>query len=50
MKGLHTQAVPQGAFISAKAKSNAAIAAESIDCLPRYIRLLFNNSRKGSTK
>ena len=40
----------QGAFILAKAKGDAAIAAESIDYLPRYIRLLFNNRRKGSSK
>jgi TetR/AcrR family transcriptional repressor of nem operon len=39
---LHTQAVLQGAFILAKAKGGAAIAADSIDHLIRYIRLLFN--------
>ena len=38
---LHTQAVLQGAFIMAKAKGGAAIAAESIDHLRRYIKLLF---------
>jgi TetR/AcrR family transcriptional repressor of nem operon len=38
----HTQAVVQGAFILAKAKNGAAIAAESIDHLRRYIELLFN--------
>jgi hypothetical protein len=42
--------VLQGAIILAKAKGDAAIAAESIDHLPRYIRLLFNNRRKGSGK
>jgi PhnB protein len=42
--------VLQGASILAKAKGDAAIAAESIDYLPRYIRLLFNNRRKGSSK
>jgi TetR/AcrR family transcriptional repressor of nem operon len=39
---LHTQAVLQGAFILAKAKGGAAIAAASIDHLRRYIELLFN--------
>jgi TetR/AcrR family transcriptional repressor of nem operon len=38
---LHTQAVLQGAFILAKAKGNAAIAAASADHLRRYIELLF---------
>ena len=38
---LHTQAVLQGAFILAKAKGGPAIAADSIDHLQRYIRLLF---------
>jgi TetR/AcrR family transcriptional repressor of nem operon len=38
---LHTQAVLQGAFILAKARGGAAIAAESIDHLRRYIELLF---------
>jgi TetR/AcrR family transcriptional repressor of nem operon len=42
---LHTQAVLQGAFILAKAKGNAAIAAESIDHLRRYIELLFNPTK-----
>jgi TetR/AcrR family transcriptional regulator, transcriptional repressor for nem operon len=42
--------VLQGAFILAKAKGDAAIAGESIDHLPRYIRLLFNNRRKGLAK
>ena len=40
----HTQAVLQGAFILAKAKSGPAIAAESIDHLRRYIVLLFRAS------
>lgn len=39
---LHTQAVLQGAFILAKAKGGAAIAADSIDHLRRYIEMLFN--------
>ncbi len=39
---LHTQAVLQGAFILAKAKNSAAIAAESIDHLRRYFELLFD--------
>lgn len=38
---LHTQAVLQGAFILAKAKGDAAVAADSIDHLRRYIVLLF---------
>lgn len=38
---LHTQAVLQGAFIMAKTKGGAAVAAESIDHLHRYIKLLF---------
>lgn len=38
---LHTQAVLQGAFILAKAKRGAAIAADSIDHLRRYIEMLF---------
>ena len=43
---LHTQAVLQGAFILAKAKSGAAIAAESIDHLHRYIELLFQSAKR----
>jgi TetR/AcrR family transcriptional repressor of nem operon len=38
---LHTQAVLQGAFILAKAKGEAAVAAASIDHLRRYIEFLF---------
>ena len=38
---LHTQAVLQGAFILAKAKGGAEIAAASIDHLHRYVELLF---------
>lgn len=38
---LHTQAVLQGAFILAKARGGAEIAADSIDHLARYLRLLF---------
>jgi TetR/AcrR family transcriptional regulator, transcriptional repressor for nem operon len=45
---LHTQAVLQGAFILAKAKDDAKIAAASIDHLSRYIEQLFNTlSQKG---
>jgi TetR/AcrR family transcriptional regulator, transcriptional repressor for nem operon len=40
---LHTQAVLQGAFILAKAKGGAAIAADSIDHLHRYLTLLFRS-------
>lgn len=45
---LHTQAVIQGAFILAKAKGGAEIAASSIDHLRRYITLLFQPA-KGKT-
>jgi len=38
---LHTQAVLQGAFVLAKAKGGAEIAADSIDHLTRYLELLF---------
>jgi TetR/AcrR family transcriptional repressor of nem operon len=41
---LHTQAVIQGAFILAKARGGAAIAAASIDHLRRYIQLLFGSA------
>ena len=37
----HTQCVIQGAFILAKATGSAAVAAESIDHLRRYLILLF---------
>lgn len=43
---LHTQAVLQGAFILAKAKGGAAIAADSIDHLHRYLTLLFRPDSK----
>jgi TetR/AcrR family transcriptional regulator, transcriptional repressor for nem operon len=39
---LHAQAVLQGAFILAKAKGGAEIAADSIEHLSRYLRLLFS--------
>ena len=38
---LHIQAVIQGGFILAKAKGDAAVAAESLDHLRRYIEQLF---------
>jgi TetR/AcrR family transcriptional regulator, transcriptional repressor for nem operon len=38
---LHTQAVLQGAFILAKAKGGPGIAADSVDHLTRYLKLLF---------
>jgi TetR/AcrR family transcriptional repressor of nem operon len=38
---LHTQAVIQGAYILAKATGGAAIAADNIDHLRRYIEMLF---------
>ncbi|KAA0594989.1 TetR/AcrR family transcriptional repressor of nem operon [Azospirillum lipoferum] len=40
---LHTQAVLQGAFVLAKAKGGASIAADSIDHLHRYLTLLFRS-------
>lgn len=40
---LHTQVVLQGAFILAKAKGGAEIAADSIDHLTRYLELLFGS-------
>jgi len=45
---LHAQAVIQGAFILAKAKQHADVAAESISHLRRYIQFLFHpiNSEK----
>ena len=42
---LHTQAVLQGAFIMAKATGSAAIAAESVDHLRRYIEMLFRREQ-----
>lgn len=42
---LHTQAVLQGAFILAKGKGDAAVAAASIDHLRRYIELLFLSAK-----
>ena len=45
---LHTQAVLQGAFILAKAKGSADIAAATVDHLRRYVELLFHPAtRKG---
>jgi TetR/AcrR family transcriptional regulator, transcriptional repressor for nem operon len=43
---LHTQAILQGAFILAKAKDDAKVAAASIDHLRRYIELLFDPNRQ----
>lgn len=42
---LFMQAVLQGAFILAKAKSGVAVARESIDHLRRYLELLFRGVR-----
>lgn len=39
----HTQAVLQGAFILAKAKSDVGVAIESVDHLRRYVELLFSS-------
>jgi TetR/AcrR family transcriptional regulator, transcriptional repressor for nem operon len=44
---LHTQSVIQGAFILAKAKGSAAVAAESLDHLRRYLELLFATPGRG---
>jgi TetR/AcrR family transcriptional regulator, transcriptional repressor for nem operon len=41
---LHTQSVIQGAFILAKAKLSAAVAAQSLDHLRLYLELLFAKS------
>lgn len=41
---LHTQAVLQGAFILAKARSGPAVAVESVDHLIRYVKLLFGRT------
>jgi TetR/AcrR family transcriptional repressor of nem operon len=46
---LHTQAVLQGAFILAKAKGGAEVAADSVDHLKRYIELLFGRTPKSNT-
>jgi TetR/AcrR family transcriptional regulator, transcriptional repressor for nem operon len=43
---LHTQAVLQGAFVLAKAKGGAEIAAASVDHLHRYIELLFEPAKR----
>ena len=43
---LHTQAVLQGAFILAKAKGDPKVAADSVDHLYRYVRLLFQAGDK----
>jgi len=43
---LHIQAVIQGSFILAKAKGSAAVAAESLDHLRRYMELLFQTPAK----
>lgn len=42
---LHMQAVLQGAFILAKARGGAQVAAESIDHLRRYVELLFQTPK-----
>jgi TetR/AcrR family transcriptional regulator, transcriptional repressor for nem operon len=46
---LHTQCVVQGSFILAKATGGAAIAAESIDHLRRYLELLFGRANRNVT-
>lgn len=46
----HTQAVIQGAFILAKAAGGPAVAAESLDHLGRYVRLLFNEPEREEDK
>jgi TetR/AcrR family transcriptional regulator, transcriptional repressor for nem operon len=46
---LHTQAVLQGSFILAKAKSDAEVAISSVDHLYRYIELLFRSTKRRET-
>ena len=43
---MHTQAVLQGAFILAKAKGGAVVAAANVDHLHRYIELLFQPTKR----
>lgn len=43
---LHTQAVLQGAFILAKARGGAQVAADTIDHLRRYVELLFDQPKQ----
>ena len=43
---LHMQAVIQGSFVLAKARGGAAVAAESLDHLHRYLELLFGRGVK----
>jgi TetR/AcrR family transcriptional regulator, transcriptional repressor for nem operon len=43
---LHIQAAIQGAFILAKARGSATVAAESIDHLRRYLELLFRGGNE----
>jgi len=45
---LHISAVIHGGFILAKAQGSAAVAAENLDHLRRYIELLFGQGRKRS--
>jgi TetR/AcrR family transcriptional regulator, transcriptional repressor for nem operon len=47
---LHTQAVLQGAYVLAKAKGNATVAADSIDHLRRYVVQLFSADRAAANK
>jgi TetR/AcrR family transcriptional repressor of nem operon len=47
---LHTQAVLQGAFVLAKAKDSAEIAAASVDHLRRYVELLFRPTKRKGEK
>ena len=42
---LHIQAVIQGGFILVKAKGSAAVAAENLDHLRRYVEMLFGTGR-----
>jgi len=44
---LHISAVIHGGFILAKARGSAAVAADSLDHLRRYLELLFRRERKG---
>jgi TetR/AcrR family transcriptional repressor of nem operon len=47
---LHFQAVIQGSFILAKAKGSAAVAAESLEHLKRYVELLFREDESSGKR
>jgi TetR/AcrR family transcriptional repressor of nem operon len=47
---LHMQAVLQGAFVLAKTKRDATVAAQSVDHLRRYVELLFQPAKRKGTE